>query len=214
MITITTDAGEVRTLQAALFDMDGTIVSSIDVTERIWTQWAVDHGVTDGFEILHGRPAVDTIRRSLPDAGDDVISALVEDQATLELDDLDGVAPTTGALELLEWLDAAGVPWAVVTSAGTPLADARLGASRIRPPLLVSCDHVTRGKPDPEPYLLAARQLGVPIARCLVIEDAPAGLASGQSSGAVTAALNGHAGDVRIADLRALHDLLRQGLTD
>lgn len=77
----------------------------------------------------------------------------------------------------------------MVTSATHRLAAARLDAVGIRPKTLVTADEVTHGKPHPEPYLLAARQLGVDPARCVVFEDAPAGLAAGRAAGMTTVAL-------------------------
>lgn len=92
-----------------------------------------------------------------------------------------------GTRDLLDALPADR--WAVVTSATHRLAAARLDAVGIRPKTLVTADEVTHGKPHPEPYLLAARQLGVDPARCVVFEDAPAGLAAGRAAGMTTVAL-------------------------
>ena len=65
------------------------------------------------------------------------------------------------------------------------MARARLAATGLEPPpALVTADQLVRGKPDPEPYLTAAERLGVPPERCLVIEDAPAGIAAGRAAGA------------------------------
>jgi sugar-phosphatase len=214
MITITTDAGDTRIVRGVLFDMDGTVVDSMAVTERTWSAWAAANGVGDRFRILHGRPAADTVRHSFPDADDDTVAELTQAQARSEHLDLDGIESMPGAITLLAWLDLVAVPWAIVTSADTILATARLAAAGIAAPVLVSCDHVTRGKPDPEPYLIGAGLIGVPIAECMVVEDAAAGVDSGLASGAVTAALNGLPGHVRIADLADLHRLLRHGLTD
>lgn len=126
-------------------------------------------------------------------------------QLALQYDDLRDVVPSAGALDLLATLR---LPWAVVTSADAPLAAARLGAAGITPPLLVTVDDVSAGKPDPEGYLLAATRLGVDPARCLVVEDCEPGLAAGRAAGASTAALKGLPGDVRLADLSALRRLL------
>lgn len=64
---------------------------------------------------------------------------------------------------------------------------ARLAAAGFTAPaVLVTADDISRGKPDPEPYLLAAQRLQVDPGRCLVIEDAPAGLRSGRAAGAAT----------------------------
>jgi sugar-phosphatase len=69
---------------------------------------------------------------------------------------------------------------------------------------------VRAGKPDPEGYLLAARKLGVDPRRCLVVEDAEAGVRAGQAAGAVVAALRGVPADIQIADLYELTSRLRQ----
>jgi sugar-phosphatase len=96
----------------------------------------------------------------------------------------------------------------VVTSADLRLARARLGAAGITPPVLVTTDDIAAGKPDPAGYLRAAELLGVPASRCLVVEDADVGVAAGRAAGARTAALRGVDGDLRIASLSELADLL------
>ncbi|GAB3644339.1 hypothetical protein GCM10028832_31960 [Streptomyces sparsus] len=98
-----------------------------------------------------------------------------------------GVVRLPGTAELL-----AALPrdrWAVVTSATRELGDARLRAAGVSAPLIVAADDVTRGKPDPEPFLLAAAELGVRPSRCVVFEDAPAGLSAARAAGMRTVAL-------------------------
>jgi sugar-phosphatase len=98
--------------------------------------------------------------------------------------------------------------WAVVTSADRRLARARLHAAGILVPVLITSEDVTAGKPAPDPYLLAARSLGVAASQCLVVEDAEPGLRAGRTAGALTAALKGLDGDIRLSDLEELADLL------
>lgn len=208
-LTVTDDAGRDRAVSAVLFDMDGTIVDSIAATERIWRAWAEANGVGDRLVIAHGQPAEATIRAMLPNlAGDDLALAIADQQAT-ETQDLDGVLAAPGALDLIAWLDAEQVPWAVVTSANTDLALARLTASGISPQVLVSIDDVDCGKPHPEPYLTGAARLAVPIAECLVVEDTTAGTTSGREAGAITAGLHHDGADLRITDLVDLRGRLR-----
>lgn len=183
--------------------MDGTIVDSIAATERTWARWAAKNGV-DNLVILHGRPAIDTVRSCFPDASPDELERLWLEQVANERQDVDGVIATHGALDLLEWLDAHDIPWAVVTSADRPLALARLGAARIDPVHMVTIEDVERGKPHPEPFERGAGVLGIPIAECLAVEDAPAGVQAAMASGAVTAALNGHPGHIAIGSLADL----------
>ncbi|MCX4992197.1 MULTISPECIES: HAD family hydrolase [unclassified Streptomyces] len=174
--------------EALLFDNDGTLVSSIESVNRCWTRWAQEYGITAGDFArigLHGRPAVEIAADLLP--ADLVPEALARIEQ-LEVEDVPGgVVPLPGTLALLAALPAER--WAVVTSATRRLAEARLDEAGIRPKTMITADDITRGKPDPEPYLLAARELGVDPASCVVFEDAPAGLRAGRAAGMTTVAL-------------------------
>ncbi|MFC9686022.1 HAD family hydrolase [Streptomyces sp. NPDC056948] len=175
--------------QALLFDNDGTLVSSLDSVDRCWTRWAAEYGITaeDFARVeLHGRPAVEIAADLLP--------AEIVPQAVARIEDLEVQDVPNGGVHLLPgtraFLDSLPAErWAVVTSATRRLAEARLDAVGILPKTLVAADDITRGKPDPEPYLLAARTLGVDPAHCVVFEDAPAGLTAGRAAGMTTVAL-------------------------
>ncbi|HCA86185.1 MAG TPA: phosphatase [Streptomyces sp.] len=184
---------------ALLFDMDGTLISSLDSVVRCWTRWAREYGVTEEFArvSLHGRPAVEIIAELLP--AERIPEALARIER-LEIEDVAGVLVLPGTKDLLASLP--GDRWAVVTSATRRLAEARLAEAGIRPPLLIAADDVVRGKPDPEPFLLAAGKLGAEPARCVVFEDAPAGLTAGRAGGMRTVALTTtHGRDELAADL-------------
>jgi sugar-phosphatase len=175
--------------QALLFDNDGTLVSSLASVDRCWTRWAGEYGITaEEFARveLHGRPAAEIAADLLPAEVVPQAVARIED---LEVDDVPngGVHLLPGTRDFLDSLPADR--WAVVTSATRRLAEARLDAVGILPKTLVAADDITRGKPDPEPYLLAARALGVDPAHCVVFEDAPAGLTAGRAAGMTTVAL-------------------------
>lgn len=175
------------TADALLFDNDGTLVSSMESVVRCWTRWAEEYGVTEEFARveLHGRPAADIIGDLLPA---DRVAEARRRIDELEVEDVPGgVRLLPGTLDLLAGLDQER--WAVVTSAGRALAEARLAEAGIRPGLLITADDITRGKPDPEPFLLAAGKLGADPARCVVFEDAPAGLAAARAAGMRTVAL-------------------------
>jgi sugar-phosphatase len=188
--------------QALLFDNDGTLVSSLASVDRCWTRWATEYGITaEEFARveLHGRPAAEIAADLLPA---DVVPEAVARIEDLEVEDVPngGVHLLPGTRAFLDTLPAER--WAVVTSATRRLAEARLDAVGILPKTLVAADDVTRGKPDPEPYLLAARALGVDPARCVVFEDAPAGLTAGRAAGMTTVALTTtHRADELRADL-------------
>ncbi|MET7455407.1 HAD family hydrolase [Streptomyces sp. NPDC005574] len=184
--------------EALLFDNDGTLAS----VDRCWTRWAREYGIAaeDFARVeLHGRTAAEIAADLLPA---EVVPAAVARIEQLEVDDVPdgGVRLLPGTRDFVDSLPADR--WAVVTSATRRLAEARLAAVGILPKTLVAADDVTRGKPDPEPYLLAARALGVDPARCVVFEDAPAGLRAGRAAGMATVALaTTHRADELSADL-------------
>lgn len=169
---------------AALFDMDGTLVDSTASVAHCWNEVALHYGL-DPVEIVrvsHGVRAVDTVRKYLPESEVLVAVGLLEEW---ELGFLDGIVPMPGAVEYLSRLEDLAVPVAVVTSASEALAHARFAAAGIRlPEVLVAAHHVSRGKPAPDGYLLAAEQLGVRAADSVVFEDAEAGLQAGTAAGA------------------------------
>ncbi|WP_328684458.1 HAD family hydrolase [Streptomyces sp. NBC_00343] len=203
--------------EALLFDNDGTLVSSLESVRRCWTRWAEEFGITaeDFARVeLHGRTAVAIAADLLPA---DVVPAAVARIEALEVEDVPngGATLLPGTRDFLDSLPADR--WAVVTSATRRLAEARLAHAGILPKTLVVAEDVTRGKPDPEPYLLAARQLGVDPARCVVFEDAPAGLQAGRAAGMITVALatthEAHEldADLVVSDLSALSALVSDG---
>lgn len=172
---------------ALLFDNDGTLISSLRSVERCWRQWAVEYGVgaEDFARIeLHGRPSVEIVADLVPPGRVTEANTRIEE---LEIADAAGTEALPGTVRLLNSLPAER--WAVVTSATRRLALARLAGVGVRPGTLVAADDITRGKPDPEPYLLAAARLGVDPARCVVFEDAPVGLRSAHAAGMKSVAL-------------------------
>ncbi|GHA90712.1 HAD-IA family hydrolase [Streptomyces chryseus] len=188
---------------ALLFDNDGTLLSSLESVIRCWTRWAAEYGISaQRFAAveLHGRPAAEIAADLLPP---DVVPGAVARIEQLEVEDVTGpgaVVLLPGTAELLASLPADR--WAVVTSATRRLAEARLAEAGILPKTMIAADDITRGKPDPEPYLTAARRLGVDPARCVVFEDAPAGLAAGRAAGMRTVALaTTHAPSELVADI-------------
>lgn len=195
---------DLTTVAALLLDMDGTLVDSDAAVERAWHTWAAEHGVDPAaaLAIAHGAPAADTVRRLLPGLDEPACTTAALRQLELQYDDLADVTDLIAALTRL------GLPWAVVTSADTRLAKARLAAAGIDPPVLVTTDDITAGKPSPEGYLRAAELLGTPPARCLVVEDAEVGIRAGHAAGAATAGLKGVAADLPIGDLGQLATLL------
>jgi sugar-phosphatase len=172
-----------RSFAAFLFDMDGTLLTSIEAAERVWSRWAAGHGLdVEAFlPTLHGKRAVDTIRQlELPGVDADAEAAKV---TAAEIEDVDGVWEIGGAAAFLASLPADR--WAIVTSAPRALAVARLKAAGLSAPaVFVTADDVAIGKPQPDCYLLAAKELGVAASDCLIFEDAPAGILAAERAGA------------------------------
>jgi mannitol-1-/sugar-/sorbitol-6-phosphatase len=167
---------------ALLFDMDGVLINSTQAVARVWRQWALDHGFDpeEAVARAHGRPSLTTIREYLPNADHEAENREVERR---EMVDLDGVVPLPGSAELLKTLPPDR--WTIATSCTRPLAEVRLRAAGLPiPKNMITSSDVKKGKPDPEPYLKAAAVLGFDPAKCIVVEDAPAGVRAGRSAGA------------------------------
>jgi sugar-phosphatase len=172
-----------RSFSAFLFDMDGTILTSLLAAERVWTRWALKHGVDVPhlMATLHGKRSIDTVRSLALPGIDPVAEADAITRA--EIDDVEGVEAIPGVGDFL-----AALPrerWAIVTSAPRDLALARIAAAMLPlPELMIASEDVPRGKPAPDPYLIAADRLGFQATDCLVFEDAPAGIQAGEHAGA------------------------------
>jgi mannitol-1-/sugar-/sorbitol-6-phosphatase len=166
---------------AILFDLDGVLCDSTGAVDREWRAWAARKGV-DGDAIMaiaHGVRTVEVIRAVAPHLDAEAEAALIENE---EAADQAGVVVMPGAVELVRSLPAG--KWGVVTSGSRLLASNRLPYCGLPvPEVLVTSDDVTHGKPHPEPYLKGAARLGFSPAECLVIEDAPAGIAAARAAG-------------------------------
>jgi len=173
--------------KAILFDLDGVLVDSTPAVARVWTEWARKHGFDPEETVrkAHGRPSISTIRELLPDADHEAENDDVEQR---EIEDVEGVIPLPGAMALLTKLPKDR--WAIATSCTRPLAHVRIRVAGLpEPEFLITAGDISRGKPDPEPYVKAAALLGFSTKDCVVIEDAPAGIRAGKASGARVLAL-------------------------
>jgi mannitol-1-/sugar-/sorbitol-6-phosphatase len=171
---------------AVLLDMDGTLVDSEAVITRTWAVWAAKYGLdlTAVLRYAAGKRDSAAMAELAPHLPPEQVAADSAEMALAELSDFEGVIATAGAEQLLRGVQASRVPWAIVTSAPRELAIARLCACALPcPEVLVTNEDVERGKPSPEGYLLAARLLNVKPERCVVIEDAHAGIQAAHSAG-------------------------------
>ncbi|GLC24649.1 HAD-IA family hydrolase [Roseisolibacter agri] len=173
--------------RALLFDLDGVLADSTASVEMHWRRWAARHALDADalLRVVHGRRAVDTIRAVAPQLDAEAELAWL---VAAEAGDTAGVVAAPGAAALLASLPSDA--WAIATSGVRAVAVARLRASDLPvPPVLIAADEIARGKPDPEGYLAAAARLGWPPAACVVLEDAPAGIAAARAAGMACVAL-------------------------
>lgn len=198
---------------AVLWDMDGTLVD----TEPYWiaAEYALveEHGGTWTDEdalALVGNALLTAAAYIRERGGVDLEPAEIVENLLARV--IAGVHDHTpwqpGARELLGALREAGVPCALVTMSYASLA----GAVVAQLPegtfaAVVTGDEVTHGKPHPEPYLLAAQQLGVDARACVAIEDSPTGVASAEAAGCITLAVP-HVAEVEAAPGRTIIDSL------
>ncbi len=167
---------------ALLFDLDGVLINSTPAVARVWRKWATEHGFNPDEVVAraHGRPSLTTVREYLPNADHEAENREVERR---EIEDLEGVVPLPGALDLLTSLPQAR--WTIVTSCTRALAEVRIAAAGLPlPQKMITSNDITHGKPHPEPYLKGAALLGFSANDCVVFEDVPAGVRSGKQSGA------------------------------
>jgi sugar-phosphatase len=170
-----------------LFDIDGTLVNSAAVVERVWREVAAEFGA-DAEAVLrhcHGRLDTDVVADFFrPEVAADALRLV----NSMESAALDGVLPMAGARELLASLPADD--WAAVTSGPRLLMSGRLRACGLPvPAVFITADDVRAGKPDPQGFLMAAKALGARPDSCVVIEDSPAGIAAGKAAGAFVVAV-------------------------
>lgn len=180
--------------RAALLDMDGTLVDSTAVVERLWLAWAEPHGIDPEtvLRTVHGRQGHQSMAIMLPER-DHAIN-LHENDIMLanEAGDVDGVIEIPGARALLDALRP--FPHAIVTSANVALMTARMRAAGLSvPERKVTAEDVSASKPDPEGFLHAAENLGIDPADCVVFEDSGAGIQAGLAAGMRVIGVGKHA---------------------
>ena len=172
-----------RGFSAFLFDMDGTLVNSHPVVERVWGGWLRKHGldVDRILPTIHGVRIADTVRRlAVPGVDPDEEAARI---TMAETEDVEGILPIAGAREFFHALS--DDRRAIVTSATPEMARRRLAAAGIEvPAVLVTGQDVRVGKPAPDCLQLAAQKLAKDVTRCLVFEDADAGIMAAEAAGA------------------------------
>ncbi|TXS54957.1 HAD-IA family hydrolase [Streptomyces sp. t39] len=199
----------VLTARAVLLDMDGTIVNSDAVVERCWRAWAVRQGLdpAEVLKVVHGRQGHATMAILLPDRPAAENHADNRELLAQETADVEGVVPVGGAPAFMRAL--AGLPHALVTSADSALATARMNAAGLpMPAVRVTAESVGASKPDPEGFLKGAAELGHAPADCVAFEDSEAGIAAARAAGMRVVGVGpraaAHGPDLHVMDLNGL----------
>ncbi|MEU0373918.1 HAD-IA family hydrolase [Streptomyces sp. NPDC006283] len=199
----------VLTARALLLDMDGTIVNSDAVVERVWRTWAVEHGLDadEALKVVHGRQGYATMAALLPDRPMEQNHADNRVLLAQETADTEGVVPVAGAPAFMAAV--AGLPHALVTSADLPLATARMNAAGLpMPQVRVTAECVGASKPDPEGFLKGAAELGFAPEECVAFEDSEAGITAARAAGMRVVGVGPRAAvmapDIHVPDLTQL----------
>lgn len=167
--------------RALLCDLDGVLVDSRRTIELIWRTWAASRGVDAArfLQVAHGRRIAETLRLVAPQLD---VAREVAALDRMEEVETRGLAAAPGAAALVRELE--NDQWGIVTSGSRAVATLRLRTAGLAaPPVFITASDVTRGKPDPEGYLMAAERLKVRPSDCVVLEDSPPGLAAGKVAG-------------------------------
>jgi HAD superfamily hydrolase (TIGR01509 family) len=174
---------------AVLFDMDGLLIDSeplwLEAETAVMARLGADWTAADQAQLLGG--SLDrTVRyltaKATRPATPAQIAGWLMSGITERVRD-HGVPLRPGARELLAEVGAAGLPRALVTSSERGFMDAVLARTGLCFDALVCAEDVSVTKPDPEPYLLAAKLLGTEPGRCFALEDSPNGVASAEAAG-------------------------------
>lgn len=169
--------------KALIFDMDGTLLDSSAVTQKVLGNWCQQHQLD--FEKMYrecqGARIIDFLSQLAPhlDAEREAKALDVLEQQTT-----DGLKPIPGASQLLQYLDDAAMPWCIATSANRGIATLRLLTTGLPiANVLITSEDVSRGKPDPEHFVTAALRLQQKNQHCLAFEDSNNGVQAALSAG-------------------------------
>lgn len=192
-MTLLSDTLRLRPFQAAIFDMDGTLLD----TEAVFRDIVYDVCTDLGFEMT------DDVHRAMVGSSHERTSQLLIEaygvafpyslfdekcRVIMRERSHSGVPVKPGAREFVTELRERGIPTAVATSSRNPHAAHHLGAAGLLElfETVVTRDDVVHPKPHPEPYLIAAKRLGIEPEACLALEDSHAGVHAAHAAGMQT----------------------------
>ncbi len=208
---------------AALFDLDGVLIDSSEIHAGSWVQVFRPYGIELPPERLHrqeGRRSLDIAYGIIEDFGLKITRSALDELIERKREIYRRSAPRglrTDATAALEILGTAGWILGLVTGSVRKNVETALHGDELDVfDVVITAESYSRSKPDPEPYLTACREIGVVPARCVVIENAPLGIASACAAGMRVVALTStlpesdlQGADAVIDDLTELPQLLR-----
>ncbi|CCD22411.1 glycerol-1-phosphatase RHR2 NDAI_0A02530 [Naumovozyma dairenensis CBS 421] len=180
-------------VNAALFDVDGTIIISQPALAAFWKDFAEDKPYFNAEHVIHvshGWRTFDAIAKFAPDFADRDYVTKLEGEIPIKFGEHSIQVP--GAVDLCNDLNKLPKEkWAVATSGTFEMASKWFELLGIkRPTYFITANDVKKGKPNPDPYLMGRNGLGYPInekdpsrSKVIVFEDAPAGIAAGKAAG-------------------------------
>lgn len=208
-------------LEAVLFDMDGTITDTEKYYNRSWPQAFHEFGYTDFTKedalLQRSLNSADALKLWQCRYGMDVPYEEIHKRSTaimLEISKAEGVEAKPGVQELLEYLKSHNLKTAVVTATDMARAIPRLTQVGLQDSfdMVISAHMVKQGKPHPDVYLYACKELGLNSQNCLALEDAPNGIRSASSAGCITVMVPDLSGPT--PDLEPLLYDVANGLSD
>ena len=192
--------------KAAIFDMDGLMFD----TERLWKENWIRYAPKYGFEPEPGFPkevcgtsgenTLNVIRKFYP--GIDAAAYRADVRAGVSAATKDSVPEKEGLHEIVDFFRENGVKIAVASSSQMSKIEHLLGLSGLKDSFdfVISGESLTRGKPAPDIFLIAAERIGVDPSDCYVLEDGMNGLLAGIAAGCAT---------IMVVDLTEPNDMLR-----
>ncbi|WP_293228242.1 HAD-IA family hydrolase [Moritella sp.] len=191
----------IATCQGFIFDVDATLVNTTRVINNIWKIWASQKGIefSEIYPHVHGRKIIETLTLVDPQYSNVDEEKAVKDIAVHAMK---SATEIEGALNFVKSIPK--YSWAIATSGPRKVAETSLLASGFElPDSMVCAEDVTYGKPHPDPFILAAKSLGLDPQSCIAFEDSPVGIKSAKDAGCFTIALltSHKKSDLALADL-------------
>jgi beta-phosphoglucomutase len=175
--------------QAAIFDLDGVIVDTVPIHFKAWKRMFSDYGIEFTFDDykkkVDGIPRIDGCRAILTDLSDDEISTASDKKQVYYLEYLEkeGIKVYESTISLIKQLLENKIKVAVISSSKNLLMILKKTNTESLFEVKIGGNDITKGKPDPQVFLMAAERLGVPAGEALVFEDATLGVEAAKRAG-------------------------------